>query len=238
MPSAASRSAAREGLVDRDARTDERHVVALAEGLRPADREVLLRSVEDGGGLPRRAEVGDAAEVGHRGHEPDRGVAVRGIQDGRPVDRAEGGEVFERHLRGAVLADRHPGVRSAQAEIRPADRRHADLVVGAREERPERRGEGGLAERVQARLRRRSSSARRCTSGRSVPGRRPRRPRCRWSSRPRRRGRRGRRARPRATAGSLRTPCGWRSARCRSGAGAPAGETRVHPASTARASAA
>jgi hypothetical protein len=57
------------------------------------------------------------------------------------VDRAERGEVLERHLRRAVLADRHAGVRAREADVRLRDRRHADEVVGRGEERSERRRE-------------------------------------------------------------------------------------------------
>src|SRR3712207_8105258 len=49
--------------------------------------------------------------------------------------------LFRSHLRRAVLADRDARVRTGQAQVRAADRRHADEVVRPREERRERRGE-------------------------------------------------------------------------------------------------
>ena len=89
----------------------------------------------------QRAQERDALAVGHRRHELRRLVRVGRVEDGRAVDRAERREVLERHLRRAVLADRDAGVRAAEEDVRARDRRHADEVVGAREERRERRGE-------------------------------------------------------------------------------------------------
>ena len=57
------------------------------------------------------------------------------------MDCAQRRNVLERHLRRAVLADRHAGVRAGQAVVRAADRGYADEVVGARHERGERRRE-------------------------------------------------------------------------------------------------
>ena len=59
------------------------------------------------------------------------------------MDRPQAREVLERHLRGPVLADRDAGVGAAEADVGAADRRHADEVVGPREERREGRGERG-----------------------------------------------------------------------------------------------
>ena len=68
------------------------------------------------------------------GHQPDELgglVGVGRVEDGAAVDGAQPGEVLERHLRGAVLADRDAGVGADQADVGAADRRHADEVVGA-----------------------------------------------------------------------------------------------------------
>ena len=65
------------------------------------------------------------------------------------MHRPERGDVLEPHLRGAVLADRHPGMRTAEDHARPADRGHADEVVCPRQERRERRCEGRPAAHLQ-----------------------------------------------------------------------------------------
>jgi hypothetical protein len=57
------------------------------------------------------------------------------------VHGPEGGEVLEAHLRRAVFADRHAGVRAAQPDVRAADGGHAHEVVGARQERRKGRDE-------------------------------------------------------------------------------------------------
>ena len=106
-----------------------------------ADRHLLVGRRAHLGLPAQRAQVGDALAVGHRGDELRRLVGVGRVQHAAAVDRAERREVLQRHLRRAVLADRHAGVRARQAQVRPRDRRHADEVVGAREERRERRGE-------------------------------------------------------------------------------------------------
>ena len=97
--------------------------------------------VEDRRVRAGRAQEDDAVEVGHRLDELGRLVRVARVEHGRAVHRAEGGEVLERHLRWPVLADRDARVRAAELDVRAADRGHPDEVVGAREERGERRGE-------------------------------------------------------------------------------------------------
>ena len=64
------------------------------------------------------------------------------------MDGAHHRDVLERHLRRAVLADRHAGVRAGEAHRRAADRGHADEVVRAAEEGCERRGERAPAARL------------------------------------------------------------------------------------------
>ena len=81
------------------------------------------------------------SQVGHGRDELRRLVRVARVEDGAAVHRAHHREVLERHLRGAVLADRDAGVRADELDVRPADGGHADEVVGAREERGEGRGE-------------------------------------------------------------------------------------------------
>ena len=137
-----------QGLVQRDAGADQRDVGAVTEGLGAADGELLAVGVERRGRLSRGPDVGDPGKIGHACDEPDRRVPVGRVQHGGAVDRAERGQVLQRHLGGAVLADRHARVRTAQAEVGAADRRHADLVVRAGQERSEGRREGGLAERL------------------------------------------------------------------------------------------
>jgi len=55
--------------VHRDPGADERDVAPLAQRARAADRELLVRPVENGRRGPQRPEVGDHLEVGHRDDE-------------------------------------------------------------------------------------------------------------------------------------------------------------------------
>ena len=57
------------------------------------------------------------------------------------MDRAHHREILEAHLRWTVLADRDARVRTNEPDLRARDRRHADEVIRAREERGERRSE-------------------------------------------------------------------------------------------------
>ena len=59
-------------------------------------------------------------------------------------------QILEPHLRRAVLADRHAAVRAGELEVGARDRRHADVVEGARQEAGEGRDERDLAARRQA----------------------------------------------------------------------------------------
>ena len=69
--------------VDRDPGSDQGHDVVLGgrQRLRPTDREVLVGRVQDRGGLPRRPDVGDPREIGHRRYEPHGAGAVRRVED-------------------------------------------------------------------------------------------------------------------------------------------------------------
>ena len=80
-----------------------------------ADAHVLVRRGAHRGLAAQRADERDAVAVGQRGHELRRLVGVARVQDGRAVDRAQRGDVLQRHLRRAVLADRDAGVRAARA---------------------------------------------------------------------------------------------------------------------------
>ena len=138
------------------------------------------------------------------------------------MNRPDRGDVLERHLRRAVLADRDARVRAGERERRAADRGHADEVVGAREERGERRRERPSSRRPAAPPQRRPAAARRCTSrssGRDAPSRTS--PRT-SSSRPRRRARRRRGAQRRARRAPRRTPYVSRPSRRARSAGARA----------------
>ena len=139
-------------LVHGDAGADEADGVLVggAEDAAAADLELLVRAVEHGRRRPQRADVGDAFHVSHRRDKLRRLVRVARVKDGRAVHRAEGGDVLESHLRRPVLADRDARVRAGHGERRPADRRHADEVVGAREERGEARRERAPAARLEA----------------------------------------------------------------------------------------
>ena len=130
-------------LVHGDPRADQRDVVvvARAQDAAAADLERLVGRVEHRRRRPERAEVRDPVRIGHRRDELRRLVRVAGVEHGRSVDRTQRRDVLERHLRRAVLADRHARVRAAERERRAADRRHAHEVVRAREEGGERRRE-------------------------------------------------------------------------------------------------
>ncbi len=132
-----------ERLVERDAGPDQGHLILVggAQDARAADLEPVVGPVDRGRGAAARPHVGDPGMVGHLAHERGRLVRVRGVQDRTRMDGAEHREVLERHLRGPVLADRDAGVRADEAQPRTADRRHPHEVVGAREERGERRCE-------------------------------------------------------------------------------------------------
>ena len=96
-----------------------------------------------------RAQVDDPLAVGHRRDELRRLVRVARVEHGGAVDGAHHREVLERHLRRPVLADRDAGVRAAEPDVRPADRGHADEVVGAGQEGREGRGERHPAAHLQ-----------------------------------------------------------------------------------------
>ena len=88
--------------------------------------------------------------VGHRRDQLGGRVAVRRVQDRGAVHRAHHRQVLQSHLRRTVLADRYPGVRAAEAQVRAADRGHPDEVVGAGEERSEGRRERRLPQGLEA----------------------------------------------------------------------------------------
>src|SRR5579875_3387158 len=123
-------------LVHGDARRHDRDLVTWRGAQCPAaaDGEVLAGPVDDRGAATGGPQVADPLAIGHRGGEASRLVRVAGIQHGAAVCGAERREVFQRHLRGAVLADGHTRVRAHHPQAGPADRGHADEVAGAGEE--------------------------------------------------------------------------------------------------------
>ena len=122
-------------------------VIGLAEHLGAADREGLRRVVQHRVGAPGGPHVRDAVEVGHGLCQRGGAGRVAGVQDGGAVDRAQHGQVLQRHLGRAVGADLDAGVRADQADVGLGDGRHPDEVVGAGEEG----GEGGRERPVAAR---------------------------------------------------------------------------------------
>lgn len=127
-------------LVDGDPCRDDRQPVGVrgAQHLAAADRELLGGAVEDGHVAPGGAQIADAFEAGHRADQLRGLVGVARVQHGRAVHRAHHRQVLQAHLRGPVLADGGTRVGADEIDAGPADRRHADEVVGAGEERRER----------------------------------------------------------------------------------------------------
>ena len=113
-----------------------------AEDAAAADRRTPRRARRAPASPAQRAQVRDARRCrpSPRRAAPSGSRRTGGARS-LPWIARKRGDVLERHLRRAVLADRHAGVRAAERERRAADRRHADEVVGAREEGGERRGE-------------------------------------------------------------------------------------------------
>ncbi len=139
-------------LVQRHAGADQRDliVVAGAHHLGAADVELLVGAVDRVGPRPARAQVGDPVVIGHRLDQLDGLVGIGRIQDDRLAERAELGEILQRHLRRAVLADRDAGVRAVDAQLRLRDDPHPNEVVRPRQERRERRRERGPAADLEA----------------------------------------------------------------------------------------
>ena len=104
-------------LVHGDSGGDDRDLVLVGRPQHAAasDLELLVRSVEDGRRGPQRADVRDPVDVGHGCDELGGLVRVAGVEHDAAVDRAEGGDVLEAHLRRPVLADRDSRVRAARA---------------------------------------------------------------------------------------------------------------------------
>ena len=68
-------------LVQRDPGADQRHVVAVADHLRAADRKLVVRFVDDRRRAARRPNKRDAVEVGHRRDELRRLVRVTRVEN-------------------------------------------------------------------------------------------------------------------------------------------------------------
>ena len=66
-------------------------------------------------------------------------IASRRIEHRAVRHAAHHREILERHLRRAVLADRHAGVRAGELHVEVRDAGHADEVAGALEKARERR---------------------------------------------------------------------------------------------------
>ena len=142
----------RQCLDHRDPGAHDRDVVVIggAQHAAAADRELLVGPVDDRGRGPGRPQVGDALEPGHRRDELRGLVPVARVEDGAAADGAHHGEILERHLRRPVLTDGDARVGSGERDRRPADRGHANEVVGAGQERGEGRGERLPAAHLQA----------------------------------------------------------------------------------------
>ena len=132
-----------ERLEQRDAGGDHgrRVVRGLAHHLRAADRERLVRAVDDRRRGARRPNVRHAVVAGRRFDEAGGAHRIARIQHGAAGDGAHHRQVFERHLGRAVLADRHAGMRSGERDVHPTDSRHPNEVGGAHQERGKRRRE-------------------------------------------------------------------------------------------------
>ena len=100
------------------------------------------------------AEIAAAVDVGHQLGDLVRADGIRReeIADGGfsgvvlgMAKAAEECHIGERHLAGPIGGERHAGVRADELEIRAADDRHLDLVIGADEELGERGTEGDFS---------------------------------------------------------------------------------------------
>ena len=117
----------------------ERVVRARPQRLRAADRERLVGAVDHRGLRPGGADVGRSRPVRHERDEPLGADRVARVQHRAVGHRPHHREIFQRHLRRAVLADRHAGVRPGHLDADLADARHADEVGRARQETREGR---------------------------------------------------------------------------------------------------
>ena len=69
------------------------------------------------------------------------------------TEASEKRRVRQRHLARSIRSQRHTRVRSRQLDVRSADDRHFDLVIGAHDKLRERRAERNLPRRRRARRR-------------------------------------------------------------------------------------
>ena len=127
----------------RDAGGDDRRGVVrrLAQHLRPADRELVVRRVDDRGLRTGRPDVDHAVATRRRLDQTRGADGVARVEDGAAGHRAHHRQVLERHLGRAVLADRHAGVRSGELDVQRPDAGHPHEVGGPGQKRGERRRE-------------------------------------------------------------------------------------------------
>ena len=210
---------------------DERRRRHLSERLGPADREPLVRRRRARRRLPGRAEVRDP-----RGDPPSRYERAVALPSAgyRTVDPW----IARNDARSSSAICDGPSSPIDTPACDPQSRRsarpiarHADLVVRRESGTPRTSRRTRSCRAPAGPSRADHASAPRCTSGRSVPVRPPRRPRCTWSSRPRRRGRRRRRAAPASQASA--SPNAFRVAIALGVGGrraSPRGSRRLRPA--------
>src|SRR5712692_1576342 len=96
-------------LVQGDARADHGALVlgGAAHHFQAADRELVVRLVDDGRLLASGPQEADAGVVGHFLHQMRRLVGVARIEDGAAPYGAHHGQVLQRHLGGAIFANGH-----------------------------------------------------------------------------------------------------------------------------------
>ena len=88
--------------------------------------------------------------IGRERHETLGADRVARVEHGDVRLGAAHRQIFERHLRGPVFADRDAGVRSRHLDADVADRRHADEIGAARQKAGKRRGKRNRAARRQS----------------------------------------------------------------------------------------
>src|SRR5258708_25994382 len=108
--------------------------------LAASNHELFVRAIYHGWLLARGAHIDDTVVIGHLRYQLRGLISIAWIEHSATKNSSRHRQVFECHLRWAILANRDPGVRAAQANIGARDCSHANEVIGTREECRKGRG--------------------------------------------------------------------------------------------------